>query len=391
MSVLAAFADVHGRADAVARLARLVGAAALHVFVRDVDLGVLLAAPGLSQTLPDDPSWDALIAACEKPGIHDADVLDIGSGAMVSARAYVGQDGTVFVFVGDPSVTVDADELALPLLSALFRAEQRASAATGEADASKDAARHASALTAALENSRVDLEHAYQEKQELLREQGMLLGIVGHDLRNPLSTIVMGAAMLLDHSELPAAQTKVLQRIRSSSNRMVRMIADLLDFERSRQGGIPIARADISLRVVVAQVVDEMEMSHPTRTIEFSSNGDGLGGWDADRFAQVVSNLVGNAAQHSPAGTPITVSLTETRDKIVVEVSNEHASAIPGDDLSRLFEPFRRGKRSTGLGLGLYIVRQIAEAHGGSVGATSNSDRTTFFVTLPRSPGERRG
>ena len=391
MSVLAEFADVRSRADAVARLARFVGATALHVFVRDVDLGVLLAAPGLSQTVPDHPSWDALLAACETPGMHDANVLDIGSGALVFAKAFVGQDGTVFVFIREPSIIIDADELALPLLGALLRAEQRSSAAMGEAEASKGAARHANALTVALEKARLDLEHAVHEKQELLREQGMLIGIVGHDLRNPLSTIVMGAALLLDHSDLPAAQIKVLQRIRSSSKRMERMIAALLDFERSRQGGIPIARTDMALRVVVAQVVEEMELSHPTRTIKFSSNCDGLGGWDADRLAQVVSNLVGNAVQHSPLETPIMISLTESGDELVLEVSNEHACAIPADDLSQLFEPFRRGKQSTGLGLGLYIVKQIAEAHGGSVGATSHADRTTFVVTLPRSAGERSG
>ena len=212
----------------------------------------------------------------------------------------------------------------------------------------------------------------------------MLLGIVSHDLRNPLNSVVMGTAMLLDHSELPPAQMKILLRVKSSSHRMVRMIADLLDFERSRQEGIPIVRTSVALRGVVAQVVEEMELSHPTRTIEFSENGEAMGKWDADRFAQVASNLIGNAVQHSPANTAVGVSLTETRDTIVIEVSNEHTSPIPAHDLGRLFEPFRRGKQSTGLGLGLFIVKQIADAHGGSVTAVSLGDRTSFSVTLPR-------
>ncbi|MEO9195017.1 MAG: ATP-binding protein [Polyangia bacterium] len=126
-------------------------------------------------------------------------------------------------------------------------------------------------------------------------------------------------------------------------------------------------------------------MSHPTRNIELRAVGDGSGSWDADRFAQVVSNLVGNAVQHSPVSTPVTVSVIDTGDEVVIEVSNEHTHAIAAEDLSRIFEPFRRGKESGGLGLGLYIVKQIAEAHGGSVAAQSHSERTTFCITLPKS------
>ncbi len=384
VALVAALSDVHRRTDAVARLAQHVGATAIHVFVRDVDLGILLAAPGMPQTVPDGPSWDAFLAACEEPGVHRADVLDVASGSLAPATAYVGEDGTVVAFVGGPSMKLDLDDLALPLLGALFRAEQRAGAATGEANASKEAARHASALTAALECSRVDLEHAVQAKQALLREHDMLLGIVGHDLRNPLNSVLMGTTMLLEHGELPPAQVKILLRIKSSSHRMARMIADLLDFERSRQGGIPIVRTNIALRPIVAQVVEEMELSQPTRTIELYANGEAMGAWDADRFAQVASNLIGNAIQHSPANTAVRVSITDTRDSIVLEVSNEHAGAIAADDLSRIFEPFRRGKQSSGLGLGLYIVKQIAEAHGGAVTAVSEANRTSFTVTLPR-------
>ncbi len=218
-----------------------------------------------------------------------------------------------------------------------------------------------------------------------MREHELLLGIVGHDLRNPLDSILMGTSILLEHGELPPPHVKTLMRVRSSSRRMVRMIADLLDFQRSRQGGLPIARTPVALRDVIAQVVEEMEVSHPTRAITFSDNGRAMGSWDADRFAQLVSNLVGNALQHSPVSTAVDVSMKESGDAIVIEVANEHASPIPADALRRLFEPFRRGPKSSGLGLGLYIVKQIAAAHGGSVEAISRADRTSFTVTLPRS------
>ena len=275
------------------------------------------------------------------------------------------EDGAVLVFVGSRSLDLDPGELALPLLGALFGAEMRAWAAAGQVAASTEAARHANALTAALDRSRGELERAIQAKQQLLKDHEMLLGIVGHDLRNPLNTVVMGTSMLLDRGDLPAGHIKTLQRIKTSSHRMVRMIADLLDFERSREGTIPITRREIALRDVVAQVVEELEVSHPTRTLELVARADGRGSWDADRLAQVVSNLVGNALQHSPPDAPVTISLAESAESVVIEVSNAHRGAISEDDLRRIFEPFRRGKESTGLGLGLYIVQQIAKAHGG--------------------------
>ncbi len=302
---------------------------------------------------------------------------------MVSATAYVDDEGAALVFLG-ASLTLEPEQLALPLLGGLFRAEQRAWAAMGQSVAAGEAARHANALTTALDRTRSDLERAIQGKEQLVKDREMLLGVVGHDLRNPLNTVVMGTSMLIERGDLPAGHVKSLLRIKKTGLRMARMITDLLDFERCREGTIPIMRADICLRDVIAQVVEEIEISHPTRTIQLVVHGDGRGLWDADRFAQVVSNLVGNALQHSPPSTTVTVSFVETSHQVVLEVSNVHRQPIPEEELRRIFEPFRRGKESTGLGLGLYIVQQVAKAHGGSVAASSHSERTTFSVELPR-------
>jgi signal transduction histidine kinase len=288
------------------------------------------------------------------------------------------------VFVG-ASLAFAPEQLAMPLLGALFRAEQHSWAARGEAVASSEAARHANDLTSALDRSRSELERAMQAKQQVLKENEMLLGIVGHDLRNPLNTVVIGTSMLIESGDLPAGHLKTLLRVKKTALRMARMIADLLDFERSRAGTIPIARQNICLRDVIAQVVDELEVIHPTRTIEYVDHGEGQGNWDADRLAQVVSNLLGNALQHSPPNTPVTISLSETIEQVVIEVRNAHIQVIPAEDLRHIFEPFRRGAESTGLGLGLYIVQQVAKAHGGRVDARSEPGRTIFSLQLPRS------
>lgn len=383
LSLVCALADANGRTDAAERLAQHVGATSLKIFVPDSELGVLIAAQGLAATLPEGPVWNAFLSLCRTSGTHHGEVPEGEAGEMVPATAYVDEKGPALVFLG-AFLTLQPEQLALPLLSGLFRAEQRAWAATGQSAAATDAARHANALTAALDRTRSELERAIQGKEQMVKDREMLLGVVGHDLRNPLNTVVMGTSMLIESADLPTGHLKSLLRIKKTGLRMSRMIADLLDFERSRDGTISITRSDICLRDVIAYVVEEMEISHPTRTIQLVVNGNGRGLWDADRFAQVISNLLGNALQHSLPSTTVTVSLEETSQEVVLEVSNVHRQVIPAEELLRIFEPFRRGKESTGLGLGLYIVQQVAKAHGGSVAASSHSERTTFSVVLPR-------
>ena len=195
---------------------------------------------------------------------------------------------------------------------------------------------------------------------------------------------MMGVSLLTERGDLPASHLKTLQRVKASGHRMVRMIADLLDFEHSRAGTIPITPKDVCIRDVITQVVEEIEVGHPSRTLMLTTSSDGRGKWDADRFAQMVSNPVGNALQHSPPDTPVTISLVETADDFLIEVSNVHKDAIGESELQQMFEPFRRSKDSTGLGLGLYIVRQVAIAHGGTVSVRCQSEHTTFSVKLRR-------
>ena len=125
------------------------------------------------------------------------------------------------------------------------------------------------------------------------------VGIVSHDLRNPLTAIVTSAHLLLRYGELPERQARVVARIASSADRMARMIDDLLDFARSKLGGeFPIHRRRIDLRQICEQTVEELEFAF-TRQVKLEANGDLWGDWDPDRIAQVISNLVGNAVQHS--------------------------------------------------------------------------------------------
>jgi signal transduction histidine kinase len=231
-------------------------------------------------------------------------------------------------------------------------------------------------------------EAAERERRVALEAQARILGIVGHDLRTPLSAIQAGAT-LLSRRTLPPAEARTLARILASSRRMARMIGDLLDFTRVRDaGGIPLAPRATDLREVCRPVVEEVRLRHGADAVALSLEGHLDGHWDPDRLQQAIGNLVSNALQHQPAGAPVRLRASGDRDAVRVEVEND-GPPIPSDATRAIFEPFRRGDArqagADGLGLGLFIVRTIVEAHGGNVEVVSSAGRpTTFTLRLPR-------
>ncbi len=219
---------------------------------------------------------------------------------------------------------------------------------------------------------------------EQAREQ--FIGILGHDLRNPLAAISMGVELLGD---LPPPYAGVVQRIGRSAHRMEAMIRDVLDFARGRlAGGIPVTLKRCDLRVVCDQVVQEMRQAYPTKTITLDVAGDLCGELDQNRVEQVFSNLIGNAVTHG-AGV-IQVTAQAEGDEIVTTVRNG-GRPIPAAVVATLFEPFTRdpeqvaGAGGKGLGLGLYIASEIVRAHRGSILVrSSEAEGTIFTVRWPR-------
>lgn len=229
--------------------------------------------------------------------------------------------------------------------------------------------------------------------QELVHLNELFVGILGHDLRVPLNAIVLGARVLLKQRSGDDGAANVLHRIISSSQRMGRMIDQILDLTRARLGGgLAVVPGPVNLAAIAHQVVEEVEQANPECRIDIVSTGELDGVWDADRLAQVFSNLVGNAVRHCEA-KPVRVELSGTEpDRVVVRINN--VALIPPERLPGLFEPFHRSesqvRASSGLGLGLYITRIIVAAHGGTLEADSTPERgTTFTFALPRAQQER--
>jgi sigma-B regulation protein RsbU (phosphoserine phosphatase) len=241
------------------------------------------------------------------------------------------------------------------------------------------------------EQARLDAEAAARAQRSLADFQERFVAVLGHDLRNPLAAIDMATGLLRQQAEQArdATATRILSRVRSSSRRMSRMIEQILDLSRSRMGGgLTVNPAPMELDAMLAGVIDELRTAYPTRKIELGC-GVLTGSWDRDRLEQVFSNLIGNAIHYGLPETPVTVDARLEGDLIVVEVHND-GPPIPDSLRAVLFDPFRRGSRDSraantaGLGLGLYISRELVLAHGGDIDVRSSADAgTTFRVTLP--------
>ena len=230
---------------------------------------------------------------------------------------------------------------------------------------------------------------ALAEKTRIQEFLERFIAILGHDLRNPLSAIDMNLTRLREKVTDPAL-ARMLDRMASSSTRMARMIGQILDLTRSRLAGrLELQRAPMDLRDALTRIVEELRAAQPDRTIDLRSPSL-PGSWDRDRLEQVFSNLVGNALLYGDRDRPITVEAGDGAT-IYVDVHN-HGAPIPNEVQADLFNPFRRAavteetrKGGEGLGLGLYISRELATAHGGAIDVRSAPGHgTTFRVTLPR-------
>ena len=227
-----------------------------------------------------------------------------------------------------------------------------------------------------------------EQLKETVRFNEMFVAILSHDLRNPLGAIATGAHLLLRQEDNERLH-RPLARILRSAERMARMIEQLLDFTRVRVGGgLMLSRSRVSLETLCEQVIEELELANPDRPLSFESRGNTEGEWDADRLAQVLSNLIANALEHGSRDSSVLVEVDGTDDTDVVAcVSNQ--GVIPEAALPTLFDAFRGTQSGSdqrqGLGLGLYIAREIVLAHGGSVRVTSDEALgTRFVVRLPR-------
>jgi len=224
----------------------------------------------------------------------------------------------------------------------------------------------------------------------LLQRKDTNIGILAHDLRNPLAAITTSADLLARYPAGSDKAVRTVERINRSARRMAVMIRDILDYTRGQLGGgIPLKRQPADLAAISQSVVDEIRAGYPIARIEVETAGKLTGHWDPARIEQALSNLIANAVQHGGPEVRLHAS-GEEPDDVVVSVQNS-GQPIPRDQLDTVFDAFKKGGDGPGgLGLGLFIVREIVHAHEGSVAVTSSAEGTTFSFRLPRWAGVER-
>ena len=217
-------------------------------------------------------------------------------------------------------------------------------------------------------------------ERDRLRAQELLIATLGHDLRNPLNVIATGLSVLGDSSSMTERERETVKRLDRTATRMHRMIEQVMVVAQTMGGEIvPVSRGQVDLGELVNQVVQDTRSSG-THKIEVDVTLTERIVGDTDKLNRLIDNLVVNAIRHGDGA--IAIGVHRDGPNAVLTVKNGGAP-IPPDLLDKLFDPYTRSRSSGGAGLGLYIVKQIARAHGGTVAVSSTTEGTTFTVTLP--------
>ncbi|MES2640260.1 MAG: ATP-binding protein [Myxococcota bacterium] len=407
-------AEPGARLEAATALARALGAESLLVFVHDDEVDALLPAPGFSQTLPGGRGWAAFLGRCRESGRHSGEVAYPRRDSLATATALSLDGRFVLVLLGGEPQLPEAEALALPLLAALLHAEALAADARGNLAVERAAARHATNLAEALDKARRDLEAAFAEsarlnvalalaatertallssEQAANRSKDEFLAMLGHELRNPLAPIVTALELIRQRGDHGLEREHGV--IRRQVTHLIRLVDDLLDVSRITGGKVALKKESVVLAEVVAQAVEMASVLLEARRHRFTLQLPPAGSRvhaDEGRLAQILSNLLTNAARYTPPGGEISLSAAYEGDSLVLRV-RDNGNGIEPAHLKSIFELFVQGPRALdraegGLGLGLCIVKNLVALHGGHVEARSAGpgSGSEFIVELPVGP-----
>lgn len=395
LDLIVGLARRDNRTAAAAKLAAHLRVDEVLLLVRDPDLGALVPAPGLPQTIRGGAAWRRFLGRCASPGRHEGEV-DVPSSVMRHATAF-SSIGMSFILIGNEGRIEESEtiEHLLPLLDALLSTEQREVVAAAQAGEAVEAAHRANSLAAALEHARAESTRLNAELREEGRHKNEFLAMLAHELRNPLAPIVTSIAALRRSPAIEAPAQRLLEIMSRQSAQLTRLVEDLMDVSRVSQGRIELRPEPVDLGRVIADAIegarDLVERKHHRLTVD-TPEEELLVNGDAVRLTQVLSNLINNAAKYTDDGGALRVTARRDGDSALIEVA-DNGIGIDAAMLPRVFELFSQAPGSLdrsqgGLGIGLTLVRSLLEMHGGSITAASagHGHGSLFTASIPLGP-----
>lgn len=391
-----ALIETAGRASASRALARHLGAEDLILFVTDPEIGILLPAPGFPQTLPDGRRWRAFLVSCTATEPRESELTPPSRPGPIRVTGMAAPDGSVVALLGgQPRLDALRDTIALvPLLGATLRGERKLMLVEAEAISARQAVTEATMLSTALDDARRQLQGALVEVEDALRMRDDFLSIASHELKTPLTGLLLQVQMLQRFARRlgdPNAATERITAMADTMERQVKRLAqltyDLLDTSRIASGHLDLRIETVDLVELAQDVIGRFGDAAASQgsVVHLHTDVSVVGNWDRSRIDQVITNLLSNAIKYGRSA-PIEVRVTcdGTRAQLSVR---DHGMGVAPADRDRIFERFERIRTAGdpgGLGLGLYITRQIIDMHGGTIWLDSApGDGSIFVVELP--------
>ena len=390
--------DIANRRGAARVLARHFKADDLIIFVRDHEIGVSLPVAGFPQTFPHGALWQSFTKTCIENGTHTGELfMPDKPQTVVAATGFAAPDDSVMILLGGQPNIDEIKETAgslLILLGAVFRAEKRVVAAEAQLQLSKISTAQTKELAAKLEATRGEFQQALIHAETANRLKDEFLATVSHELRTPLNSILGWASILKTSKTNETMLEKAVATIERNAHAQNQLIEDLLDMSRIITGNFQIESRPVCLINTVLAVIDTLRPATEAKNIQLRTQFDTqtvkVSG-DAERLQQIIWNLLSNAVKFTPDGGRIEITITETSESYAQIIVCDTGIGIEPEFLPFVFDRFRqsdssKSRRHSGLGLGLAIVRQLVELHGGTVEAESEGagSGTAFIVKLPR-------
>jgi signal transduction histidine kinase len=396
LKLVANLSDSNDRFYHATRLAEFLGSSYLLILVRDPEINTLLPAPGFPQTLPFDKGWESLINETLQNAIAYGELAYPDKRYIIPAIGISVVPSSIALLLGGEPKPEAIEQLKniLPMLSTLFIKEQEIITAKTAASIAEKAAVKAEKLAKTIDAMRMKLNEALirQEKdkheiEQLLKKKDEFMNIASHELKTPMTSLKGYLQLLSKNKVIPSNLNGFLQKANIQADKVTNLINDLLDVSKIQSGQMIFSFSQFNFHELIVEVASGMQMTSNTHQIKILASTDAIIKADRVRLEQVLVNLISNAIKYSPDASHVEICSFRDGSYIQLEIT-DFGIGIESEKVPYIFDRFFRVDnvvtKFSGLGLGLFITKEIVMRHDGEIGLRSTPERgSTFWVRLP--------